>query len=353
MPSRSAACRLLPLRVVQRQGNVPALGVLQRPGRHRRGGSEGTAEGRAVEAGERQVHHHAAEPGHAERIGRVGAAPGGHHVMSRGSQRRRTAARGARRPSSRPAGGGAPFREKLSAPPEGARTVSFTVRMTDLTDLAELVPGQRVQDPLLILDVERRGGDTPHTVLTFQNASGRLPSAPFWLEDQPKIAGLAPGDVAQVIGEVALYRGQRQLEGVVHPPAAEGERGAEPAGAVGRRHRALLEDARRLARRNHPPAAGRHARTCSTATTTSACATKRAPRAWAATTPCWAGCSSTRSRWRASRAPSRGSAARRPTWCWRGCCCTTSASWRRTAGKAGSSRAPTPARCTGTSRWAR
>jgi 3'-5' exoribonuclease len=84
--------------------------------------------------------------------------------------------------------------------------------MTDLTDLPGLTPGQRVQDPLLILEVDRRGGDTPHTVLLFANASGRLPSAPFWLEDQPKIAGLAPGDVAQVIGEVALYRGQRQLK---------------------------------------------------------------------------------------------------------------------------------------------
>jgi 3'-5' exoribonuclease len=84
--------------------------------------------------------------------------------------------------------------------------------MSDPTDLPGLSPGQRVQDPLLILEVERRGGDTPHTVLTFANASGRLPSAPFWLEDQPKIAGLAPGDVAQVIGEVALYRGQRQLK---------------------------------------------------------------------------------------------------------------------------------------------
>ena len=84
--------------------------------------------------------------------------------------------------------------------------------MTDILDLPGLTPGQRVQDPLLILEVERRGGDTPHTVLTFANASGRLPSAPFWLEDQPKVAGLAPGDVAQVIGELALYRGQRQLK---------------------------------------------------------------------------------------------------------------------------------------------
>lgn len=84
--------------------------------------------------------------------------------------------------------------------------------MNDLTDLPGLSQGQRVQDPLLILEVDRRGGDTPHTVLTFANATGRLPSAPFWLEDQPKIAGLTPGDVAQVIGEVALYRGQRQLK---------------------------------------------------------------------------------------------------------------------------------------------
>ena len=69
--------------------------------------------------------------------------------------------------------------------------------MSDPTDLHGLSPGQRVQDPLLILGVERRGGDTPHTVLTFANASGRIPSAPFWLEDQPKIAGLAPGDTVE------------------------------------------------------------------------------------------------------------------------------------------------------------
>ena len=84
--------------------------------------------------------------------------------------------------------------------------------MTDPANLPGLIQGQRIQDPLLILEVERRGGDTPHTVLTFANATGRLPSAPFWLEDQPKVAGLSAGDVAQVIGEVALYRGQRQLK---------------------------------------------------------------------------------------------------------------------------------------------
>lgn len=84
--------------------------------------------------------------------------------------------------------------------------------MTDITHLPSLAPGQRVQDPLLVMEVQRRGGDTPHTVLTLANASGKLASAPFWPEEQSKLAGLAPGDVAQVIGEVSLYRGQRQLK---------------------------------------------------------------------------------------------------------------------------------------------
>jgi 3'-5' exoribonuclease len=84
--------------------------------------------------------------------------------------------------------------------------------MSHPTQLPDLSPGQRIQDPLLILGVDRRGGETPHTILTLANATGRLATAPFWLEDQPKIAGLAAGDVVQVIGEVALYRGVRQLK---------------------------------------------------------------------------------------------------------------------------------------------
>lgn len=84
--------------------------------------------------------------------------------------------------------------------------------MSKPTDLPGLTPGARIQDPLLVVAVDRRGGDVPHTVLTFANATGRLPSAPFWTADQPKIAGIAPGDIAQVIGEVGLYRGHRQLQ---------------------------------------------------------------------------------------------------------------------------------------------
>ena len=78
-------------------------------------------------------------------------------------------------------------------------------------DLARLSPGDRVQDPFLVLDVETRGGDHPHTVLVLGNRSGTIPTAPFWAEEQPKVAGITRRHVVQVIGEVALYRDQQQL----------------------------------------------------------------------------------------------------------------------------------------------
>ena len=85
--------------------------------------------------------------------------------------------------------------------------------MTAAPDLSRLAVGDRVQDPLLVLDVDQResarGG---FTTLTLGNSHGQLPSAPFWAEDQPRIAGIARGDVAQVIGEVGQYNGRRQLK---------------------------------------------------------------------------------------------------------------------------------------------
>jgi 3'-5' exoribonuclease len=77
--------------------------------------------------------------------------------------------------------------------------------------LPALPVGTRVQDPLIVLDVESRGGDTPHIILTFGNATGRLQSAPFWPSESHKIAGIARGTVAQVIGTVGSYRDRRQL----------------------------------------------------------------------------------------------------------------------------------------------
>ena len=82
-----------------------------------------------------------------------------------------------------------------------------------LLDLKRLAASERLQDTLLVLDVEQRQtGDTAFTVLTLGNATGRLQSAPFWSEEQAKIAGVAKGDVVQVIGEVGEYRGKRQLK---------------------------------------------------------------------------------------------------------------------------------------------
>lgn len=80
-------------------------------------------------------------------------------------------------------------------------------------DLPALPLGARVQDPFVVLDVAiRQTDDSPFTVLTLGNASGRIDSAPFWLQDQPKVAGIARGNVVQVIGEVGSYRDRRQLQ---------------------------------------------------------------------------------------------------------------------------------------------
>lgn len=84
--------------------------------------------------------------------------------------------------------------------------------MTAPPDLSSLPPGTRVQDPFLVLEVETRGGDHPHTVLTLGNSTGSIQTAPFWPEDAPKVAGIGRRAVVQVIGEVTSYRDRRQLK---------------------------------------------------------------------------------------------------------------------------------------------
>jgi 3'-5' exoribonuclease len=85
--------------------------------------------------------------------------------------------------------------------------------MTAPVSLPALAPGDRVQAPLAILEVARRGtGDTTHTIVSFGNATGRIDSAPFWSTDQHTVAAIHKGQVAQVIGEVQLYRDRRQLK---------------------------------------------------------------------------------------------------------------------------------------------
>jgi 3'-5' exoribonuclease len=85
------------------------------------------------------------------------------------------------------------------------------VMNTDL-QIPRLEVGTRVQDPFLVLEVEQRSGDNPHTILHFGNRSGRMASAPVWASDAARIAGVARGDVVQVIGDVSSYREKRQLK---------------------------------------------------------------------------------------------------------------------------------------------
>jgi 3'-5' exoribonuclease len=84
--------------------------------------------------------------------------------------------------------------------------------MPNTPDLPSLQQGTRLQDPLLVRGVETHQSDNgPFTVLTLGNGTGTIPTAPFWLADQPRVAGIATGDVVQVIGEVSSYRNRRQL----------------------------------------------------------------------------------------------------------------------------------------------
>jgi 3'-5' exoribonuclease len=84
--------------------------------------------------------------------------------------------------------------------------------MPQLLNLPTLRPGERVQDTFLVLDAEQKSFDgAACTVLTFGNATGRLASAPFWDREQAMIDGVRRGHVVQVLGEVADYRGRRQL----------------------------------------------------------------------------------------------------------------------------------------------
>ena len=83
-----------------------------------------------------------------------------------------------------------------------------------MTDLERLGPGSPVQDSLLVLEVDHRsyGEGKDCVVLTLGNASGRIPSGPFWSQRRAAVAGLTRGDPVEVTGEIRLYRGRRQLE---------------------------------------------------------------------------------------------------------------------------------------------
>lgn len=96
--------------------------------------------------------------------------------------------------------------------------------MASPPDLRQLAVGDRLESPLLVLEVEHRdSGAGGFATLVFGNAGGRLPSAPFWAEDQPRIRGITRGDVVWVVGEVGQYNGKRQIKvaSIRHLPRGE------------------------------------------------------------------------------------------------------------------------------------
>lgn len=99
-------------------------------------------------------------------------------------------------------------------------------------DISSLAPGSRVQDSLLVLDVDSRTttDGNPYTVLVLGNSTGRISTEPFWIERQDAVAGIRPGHVVQVIGEVTTYRDHLQLRAVSLRPLPEGL--VDPAGLL-------------------------------------------------------------------------------------------------------------------------
>jgi len=80
-------------------------------------------------------------------------------------------------------------------------------------DIARALVGDRVQHEFLVVEREEKkqaNGD-PFVLLTLGNASGRLGTSPVWSNQLEWAAGAERGKVVQVIGEIALFHGKRQL----------------------------------------------------------------------------------------------------------------------------------------------
>lgn len=86
--------------------------------------------------------------------------------------------------------------------------------MTDAPpDLKALAAGERVQDTFLVWEVETKSQSdgSKFAILTLANASGRLPTAPFWSSELHKVEGLAKGHIVRVTADASEYRGTLQL----------------------------------------------------------------------------------------------------------------------------------------------
>lgn len=83
---------------------------------------------------------------------------------------------------------------------------------SDSRVLTEAPAGALVHQTFIIHDIESRGGDSAHTIITFGHAGGRLRSAPFWASERHRIATFARGHVVEVTGTIGCWRGRRQLQ---------------------------------------------------------------------------------------------------------------------------------------------
>ena len=81
-------------------------------------------------------------------------------------------------------------------------------------DIPALQVGSRLQDPLLVLEVDARttADGNPYTMLALGNSTGRISTEPFWLERQDVVAGVRRGQVVQVVGEVVAFRDRKQVK---------------------------------------------------------------------------------------------------------------------------------------------
>jgi 3'-5' exoribonuclease len=85
-------------------------------------------------------------------------------------------------------------------------------------DIPRLAPGDRVQHELMVRerdDKTTKAGD-PFVVLKLGNATGQL-SVNIWKEHVPLVEGVRAGQIVQVIGQIELYKGARQLKLTVPP----------------------------------------------------------------------------------------------------------------------------------------
>ena len=81
-------------------------------------------------------------------------------------------------------------------------------------DLTALAVGARVQDTFLVWEVEMRSlaDGSRYAILTLANASGHLPTAPFWSSELHKVEGLVKGSIVRVTADLSDYKGSRQLK---------------------------------------------------------------------------------------------------------------------------------------------